>query len=863
MGHFDKNAKWHDKIYQIERTDPVVGGEGGISNQAPMELADRTEWLKQQIELQQCNSIEELRTIEPTQDKQMIYVKGYYTNSIKGGGYFVADFADTATADNGGTVIVTNGGKRWLRVYSEVSVFDFGAMGDGIARRLNADFNDLLQAQKRYPTARALTDTYDLLGIEAALIFSREVRLPKGQYFINRSIPVPSDTALVGDGWTSQINCTDDMPRYAHMIVNAQGDYIVGGKTDEQVVELINGNQGNKNITIKNLYLRGDLDSKLQMTRSGVCLKHVSGAVIERVKTAWTGFHGIDIADASEGHISDMANLAGTWETKPSDNILVADCFVEYHGDDGYTTHYSTDITFKHCYARYGAQSFSAENGFEVDDGSRNVVLDNCIAVREQCGFVVKRHDGAKPSSSAQLNNCIAQFCGYGFWLYGAQTIKKGQYSEAYGVELNNCISIFTRKQERINQRAIRDLLIQDFTGVSINNFTAIGWHLDGQIKCVDLSDYQPLYTTAGGILAKVTDEMLPYAGRVINNGIDETTKTTVNVLIGENCRNIAINNMQLLGCQATQAHIYMLSSAEGVRGISLQNVQAVDCSGANVIGVPSDCPTDLRVSGVYAESKFDVSQYAIFVGSAATNLIKRTDLDSVSGQNYGHIYKFGTMMLSAKSYRQHLSVMGAASNTQAVSELISTSHTALWQEYRNFSDSLMRVTSTNNSMRHLVKDGLALWLGHFDSDGTQQPKCGLHSNGNFIPYSNKAHSLGQPTNLWEAVYVDTPAENDKSKKVANTEWVKNLTSSHLANNGWTKQADGSILQWGRYDAKHGTTFNYPIAFNSTPFVVQCADRNHDGSQVHNITVTGETNTQFSIIANNAIGAFTMIAIGR
>lgn len=119
MGHFDKNAKWHDKIYQIERTDPVIGGEGGISNQAPMELADRTEWLKQQMELQQCNSIAELRTIEPTEDKQMIYVKGYYANSTKGGGYFVADFNDSASIDDGDLTVATNKGKRWKRASAE------------------------------------------------------------------------------------------------------------------------------------------------------------------------------------------------------------------------------------------------------------------------------------------------------------------------------------------------------------------------------------------------------------------------------------------------------------------------------------------------------------------------------------------------------------------------------------------------------------------------------------------------------------------------------------------------------------------------------------------------------------------------
>ncbi|MGF7488515.1 hypothetical protein ACQY0A_10800, partial [Pasteurella bettyae] len=75
----------------------------------------------------QVESITALREFEPVRDRQMVYVKGYYANSTKGGGYFVTDLTDTASADNGGTVIVTTRGKRWKRIYYEITPFDFGA----------------------------------------------------------------------------------------------------------------------------------------------------------------------------------------------------------------------------------------------------------------------------------------------------------------------------------------------------------------------------------------------------------------------------------------------------------------------------------------------------------------------------------------------------------------------------------------------------------------------------------------------------------------------------------------------------------------------------------------------------------------
>ena len=75
----------------------------------------------------QVESISALREFEPRRDRQLAYVKGYHAGSTKGGGYFMADLSDNASADNSGTVIVTAGGKRWKRIDNILLPDDFGA----------------------------------------------------------------------------------------------------------------------------------------------------------------------------------------------------------------------------------------------------------------------------------------------------------------------------------------------------------------------------------------------------------------------------------------------------------------------------------------------------------------------------------------------------------------------------------------------------------------------------------------------------------------------------------------------------------------------------------------------------------------
>lgn len=108
--------------------------------------------------------------------------KSVYVTGAGIAGMFVRDDADTTSADNGGTVIVTAGGKRFKRVFDgAVDVRWFGAKGDGVAD--------------------------DTLAIRAACATGKWVFVPSGTYRVtdwllhdSEALPDNDDFTLHGEG---------------------------------------------------------------------------------------------------------------------------------------------------------------------------------------------------------------------------------------------------------------------------------------------------------------------------------------------------------------------------------------------------------------------------------------------------------------------------------------------------------------------------------------------------------------------------------------------------------------------------------------------------------------------------------------
>jgi hypothetical protein len=70
MANLRENAAWESGIYQLETTDPVVGGADGISNKQAIQLANRTSYLKGEIETLKSSSLAVLVSNKTRLDRQ-------------------------------------------------------------------------------------------------------------------------------------------------------------------------------------------------------------------------------------------------------------------------------------------------------------------------------------------------------------------------------------------------------------------------------------------------------------------------------------------------------------------------------------------------------------------------------------------------------------------------------------------------------------------------------------------------------------------------------------------------------------------------------------------------------------------------
>lgn len=122
------------------------------------------------------NSIEELRSYSGT--AEVVNVKAYYADTTSGGGMFVADKTDKSTADNAGTVIVSNNSVRWRRIHSDnLSLSDFG---------YSRSKNNAVQAFNNAEAA-ALGVFVDCLGLEinTGTLYPKGNKYTNGKFVIN------------------------------------------------------------------------------------------------------------------------------------------------------------------------------------------------------------------------------------------------------------------------------------------------------------------------------------------------------------------------------------------------------------------------------------------------------------------------------------------------------------------------------------------------------------------------------------------------------------------------------------------------------------------------------------------------------
>ena len=89
MANLTETNRWEAGIYQLETSDPVMGGPNGIDNRAPRELANRTLWLKTEL----AKAVAQIGANKTDADKAYALKTGQITAGagLTGGGTLAAN----------------------------------------------------------------------------------------------------------------------------------------------------------------------------------------------------------------------------------------------------------------------------------------------------------------------------------------------------------------------------------------------------------------------------------------------------------------------------------------------------------------------------------------------------------------------------------------------------------------------------------------------------------------------------------------------------------------------------------------------------------------------------------------------------
>jgi hypothetical protein len=148
--------------------------------------------------INRCKDIATLRTINPTENLQLIDVAEYTIGGKVGGGYFVYDITDTNSIDDGGSVIVATGGARWKRRTEQLLPIHFGAVPgnsvdatEALRRYISASENRTVDFRGSYWTISGTLDLMKVSGIIAdnSCIFKVNPKEFNGEWVITIGDP--------------------------------------------------------------------------------------------------------------------------------------------------------------------------------------------------------------------------------------------------------------------------------------------------------------------------------------------------------------------------------------------------------------------------------------------------------------------------------------------------------------------------------------------------------------------------------------------------------------------------------------------------------------------------------------------------
>jgi hypothetical protein len=412
------------------------------------------------------------------------------------------------------------------RITREVNIEDYGGIGDGKT--------DNTAAFKR--------------AIGNGFV---KVNVPEG-IFITKGIHLPSWTYLAGAGkGKTSVKLHSTAPKGTRLITNA------------------NHWKGNHHLFVQGMTLDWNVERLGAVIKTSTWGNHSSCLTYANVNYGWVkdveainpGLHCFDIS-------STLYNYAGDgFRARGGSKYVWLEGLTGYgFGDDGITTHHSDYIFISNSHmcdpsGRAHQKGISNSNGFEVDDGSRNVLLVNNSSARCFGGIEVKAHQNSSAASNIQIVGHISvnDNRAYNFRHIGHHKSTDIESKSAYNISAINLVAIMPVFTELYKDSTPRGLVVSAYKNVVINHFTLIG------------------------------DPDYDYRGNPV-------------IAVQYRARNVVLNNISLKGFKSASADIKVYGGENRADSVSINNVE-VFASAVKAIDIGKDVE-DIHVLQVNEREK-------------------------------------------------------------------------------------------------------------------------------------------------------------------------------------------------------------------------------------------------------------------
>ncbi len=265
------------------------------------------------------------------------------------------------------------------------------------------------------------TGTDDTSAIQAALDSGRKkIKIPANHYFrVSQTLIQPSGVTIVGED------------RFSSCIIADPG---MDGLLDVMQNRAYNSSTLTTDVDVglSTFRIHANGFSRLKSDPSkewGRCYRSgsVTGFRADKMMFQEGPQHCLDLACWKDNYIG--KGHAGVAQGMTED-VLVMNCeFIDYCYDDGITTHGACGVTIVECTSRISDFAKSqhtyviTQNGFEIDDGSYNVVINNCRAYCNNTyskGFSTANHPGNPIPYNVRFINCDTYDGATGVTILGA-----------------------------------------------------------------------------------------------------------------------------------------------------------------------------------------------------------------------------------------------------------------------------------------------------------------------------------------------------------------------------------------------------------------------------------------------------------